>query len=675
MAKEMSGYRESSEISHFTRQDREYYDKLTQLVKLEQELTNKNIRLSEDRKTQLRNEINELKKRLSLETATAKEIEKLKDNAAAKRNKENKKIAENTISIVTTAFARQRQQLESYMSSLNSMRESIAYGISGTNTSLASIVNNINAAVGVSNVVKQESLYKNLQSLIDSGIVYNAEQRAYLTTLAEDLGMAFRADNASLSRLVNLYREDVSSQRMAIEASLKTFLNQNYQTSQYIKQGFENVSNALFEAQALMSTSEAMSFEATIQKWMGSLSSIGMSNETITSLASAINAASSGNVSALSGGISNLLYMGAARSNVDIGDMLSRGLSGASAEALMRGIVDYIASMGASESNVVKSALARSFGINVSDIIAASKLRDATLTEALSTNINDALLNSVWGNYVSVGTMFDYAQANKLFSQATAMTLPAGGSIYALYKTITDAADLVASMTKGITLEAAPLGVGVSKDLGETIQLATDIAALGSSKTLSGISKLAGTIESLIGGGVSFGGGLAGLTYSMLGSSGLGSRSMRESFSSAGSLSSFLQVGETGQSGSAIIGESTDVAAEKVISSAKKETKREVDADRATSNERNINDLYDAVLTIKDSIGKNGDKIRSSVIAHTNTVSPQLNSLSYLSNIDTNVLAILNIMKSLDTQKDSGLIKDMSIRNSYNTIITPEDAL
>ena len=647
MAEEMSGSSRSTNIEHFTRQDKAVskdLDRMLEILKLEQDLVDEKNKLTDKEKEALDKELSDLQKKHGLALSNAKEIEKLKDSYAEKRRKEDKKIAENAASMLTSVFAKQRQQLESYMTSLNTMRESIAYGIRGTNASLSSIVNNINAAVGASNVVKQENLYRNLQSLIESGIVYNAEQRAYLTTLSEDLGMAFRADNASLARLVNLHREDMSSQRMAIEASLKTFLNQNYQTSQYIKQGFESVSNALFEAQALMSTSEAMNFEAVIQKWMGSLSSVGMSTDTITSLASAISAASSGNVAGLSGGIANLLYMGAARSNVDIGEMLSGGLSDTSADALMSGIVSYIASMGSNESNVVKSALAQAFGINVSDIVAATKLRDVTATGSVSTNINE-LLRSVFGNYVSAGTLYDYAQANKLFGQAAAMTLPAGGSIYTIYKAITSAADIAADLTRGIELTASPFGVGFTKDLGETVQLATNMGALALSDAIGGVSTGIGALSSLINGGGNLGGGLAGLTFSMLGAGGLGSKTMQDRFRAAGSLSTFLETGETTKSGSAIIGEDSGTAAEKVISSAKEDVRREVEADKAASGDKSINDLYDAMMTIKDTINTGSTSVSSSVVSHTSTVSPQLNSLSYLSNIDTNVLAILNLLK------------------------------
>lgn len=574
------------------------------------------------------------------------QIQKLaeKEESAYKQHLANiKKFNDNVSKMLGAGIEKTRAQLESYMKSLNSIRETISYGLSGTSTSLDSLVSNINAAIGSSAVVKQENLYRNLQSLINSGIVYNAEQRAYLTTLSEDLGMAFRADNASLARLVNLHREDMSSQRMAIEASLKTFLNQNYQTSQYIKQGFESVSNALFEAQALMSTSEAMNFEATIQKWMGSLSSVGMSTETITSLANAIGAASSGNVAGLSGGISNLLYMGAARSNIDIGEMLSGGLSDTSANALMSGIVNYIASMGSSESNVVKSALARTFGINVSDIVAASKVRDATTTGRLSTDIESSLLNSVY-KHVGLSNMFDNMMANLLYGSAAGMVMPLGGNAYALYRLLTSAGDLAAEASEGITLEASPFGIGVSTDLGKNIQYLTNLGAVASSGLMGLATTVAGALAE---GGFGYS---ASSAFRALGKGGTGSNAMDRAFSSAGGLSSFLSAGTPTKSGSAIYGTSNaEDIAQKVRSSAKKDLQKEVEADRAASGEKSINDLYDAMISIKDTIGSGSASVSSSVITTGSGINTKLESLSILSSIDGSVDAIYKLLKDWQT--------------------------
>ena len=77
--------------------------------------------------------------------------------------------------------------------------------------------------------MRQEKVFEKLGSLVSSGITYNVEQRAFLQTLASDIDMVFNAQDGSLTQLIRLQNQDLSSNRMAIEYSLQKFLNQNYQ--------------------------------------------------------------------------------------------------------------------------------------------------------------------------------------------------------------------------------------------------------------------------------------------------------------------------------------------------------------------------------------------------------------------------------------------------------------
>jgi hypothetical protein len=77
--------------------------------------------------------------------------------------------------------------------------------------------------------------------------------------------MVFNAQDGSLTQLIRLQNRDLSSNRMAIEYSLQRFLNQNYQTSEYIKAAFDSVSDSLLTAQSTMSARQAVDFEGTVQ--------------------------------------------------------------------------------------------------------------------------------------------------------------------------------------------------------------------------------------------------------------------------------------------------------------------------------------------------------------------------------------------------------------------------
>ena len=348
-------------------------------------------------------------------------------------------------------------------------QESMAYNLNGTGVTINKLNESLSKALAGTGIVKQEEVYNHLSELVRNGIIYNVEQRAFLATLSEDLGMMFDATDGSLVRLINLQRKDLTDERMAIQSSLKTFLNQNYETSQYIVQSFQTVSSSLLEAQSFMGAQASMQLEATVQQWLGSLSSVGMSEETISSLARALGELGSGNISALSSSnMQNLLVMGAARSGQSYATLLTDGLTAKTANDLMQGIVSYIASMGSSDSNVVRSEYARIFGLNVSDIRAAMQVGNIGLESPLSTDINSLL--SKTDSYVRTTQQINNLLENFMYQWSTHI---ADDPInYGLYKLGEIAGGIGQMIGKGITLDIGFLGTGTSINLGEVLGLA-----------------------------------------------------------------------------------------------------------------------------------------------------------------------------------------------------------
>lgn len=308
-----------------------------------------------------------------------------------------------------------KDNLDKTMASFLETQEIMAYNLNGTGRNLQDVTRNLNEALAGTGIVRQEKVYNNLSNLIKEGIVFNAEQRAYLQTLSEDLGMKYYNNIGDLTRLINLQRKDLSSNRMAIEYSLKEFLNQNYQTSQYIKEGFEGVSQALIEAQSLMASNTAMELEAVLQQWMGSLSSVGMSSSTIQNLATAIGQLGAGDISGLSSNnMQNLLVMGASVAGKSYADLLTNGLTADTANELMQGIVSYIAGMANNTSNVVKSEYGRIFGLSVSDIVAASQVGNVTENGFINDDISNLLGNM--NNYLYFPTQLENMLSNLMYN-------------------------------------------------------------------------------------------------------------------------------------------------------------------------------------------------------------------------------------------------------------------
>ena len=169
------------------------------------------------------------------------------------------------IQLISAATSTLTGSIDKTLKTYLDAQQSMAAHLSGSSTSLSGVLNQLQSTLSTSNIVKQEEVFKNVGSLLKSGITYNVEQRAFLQTLANDIDMVFNAENGTLTQLIRLQNRDLSSNRMAIEYSLQKFLNQNYETSEYIKQAFTGVSEALLTSQSTMTARDAVDFEGTVQ--------------------------------------------------------------------------------------------------------------------------------------------------------------------------------------------------------------------------------------------------------------------------------------------------------------------------------------------------------------------------------------------------------------------------
>lgn len=411
--------------------------------------------------------------------------QKREDAATAAAITREEKVSAKIQSTVFSVANGLKSALDSILDSYVASQEALNYGFTGTTNNLERITKLFGSALGGQGIVKQAEVYNNLTELVNQGIIYNVEQRAFLKTISDDLGGIFDATDGSLTRLINLQRRDLTSNRMAIRASLKEFLNQNYETSQYIKNGFRDVSSSLLEAQSIMDTNSAVAMEAVVQQWLGALSSVGMSSDTISQLATAIGQLGSGNLNALNGSsMQNLLVMGAARANISYADLLMEGVSADAADALMKGIVSYMTEIGQTAGNVVKSEYARIFGLNVSDLVAASQVGNPTQNGWVSDDISN-LLNGL-DDYVTDGRYLDNKIRNFITNWAMKV---AEGDSYKKYRLRDITADIVSALTNGIELDPEFLGAGVGNfNIREIAQMTPLLSTLGDLLSATGTS-------------------------------------------------------------------------------------------------------------------------------------------------------------------------------------------
>jgi hypothetical protein len=99
-----------------------------------------------------------------------------------------------------------------------------------------------------------------------------------------------------------------------------------YETSEYMREVADSIRGSLEEAMALYTTDSAISFEYQVNKWLGSLYSVGMSNAGVSAIGTAIGQIAAGDISGLGQGAANLVVMGANRAGLSIGDLLTKGL-------------------------------------------------------------------------------------------------------------------------------------------------------------------------------------------------------------------------------------------------------------------------------------------------------------------------------------------------------------
>lgn len=124
----------------------------------------------------------------------------------------------------------------------------------------------IRNVAGVSPLIKQESVVSNLEKLVGQGISFDVEQRAFLETIKDKIATTFNAADGTLLRLVRIQQQDTTAARLGMESALTSFLNNMYETTEYMQSVATSVRNSLQEAEALMGSKSAAAFEYQVQK-------------------------------------------------------------------------------------------------------------------------------------------------------------------------------------------------------------------------------------------------------------------------------------------------------------------------------------------------------------------------------------------------------------------------
>ncbi len=333
---------------------------------------------------------------------------------------------------------------------------------------------------GVSPYIKQEKLVDNIRALVDKGISFDVKQRAFLMTVQEKIANTFNVADGTLLRLIRIQQQDTTAGRLGMESALNSFLNSMYETSEYLENVAGSVRASLEEMQSLMEGTAAVELEYQVQKWMGSLYSVGMSDAAVQDIARAFGQIASGDISGLNGsGTGNLLIMAANEAGMSIADILQEGLQADETNKLMQAMVNYLAEIAetSSDSRVVQQQLANVYGLKASDLRAATNLA-SSLKDVAKADMSyggmmgqlNLMMNTI-GLRTSVSEGMTNMWDNIMYSMAS--TQASDPMLYLLPKM----ANLLKDTTGGIALPFVNV-MGFGVDLNTTVADLMTVASL-----------------------------------------------------------------------------------------------------------------------------------------------------------------------------------------------------
>lgn len=497
------------------------------------------------------------------------------------------------LSALSGALSNFAKQLETKIDDIASKKSAVDTRLQGSAnaTRMGSywdkMTRDITGIAGVSPLIKQSVVADRVSSMVSQGIAFNVEQRAVLDVVKDKIATTFDAANGTLLRLVKIQQQDTTAGRLGMESALTAFLNNMYETTEYMQTLASSVKGSLEEAMSLMSGENAVSFEYQIQKWLGSLSSVGMSDSAVQGLAGILGQVAAGKLDGItSGGQGNLVIMAANQAGLNMSDILNEGLDETTTNTLMNSMVDYLAKIygDAGNSKVIQQQIANVYGLSASDLKAAvnlSKSRAVVARDGLDYSSAMGRLYSMassMGSRTSTGEFLSNMWENINYSMAAGI---ANNPVtYGLYKM----SGLLKDTTGGINF-------GLPLVMGNGMPITFNVA------DLMRTGALAGGVMSSLGAMFSGGGGLSGT--SILNGIGL-SKGTGASVVTRGTGMGLATTGgaTVSESGSMVGNSSSDDITNKTMTdqtdSAKSDTASAVDE----SDETKLKDVDNHVVTI-----------------------------------------------------------------------------
>lgn len=346
------------------------------------------------------------------------------------------------------------------------------------------LTDDVQKQVGASRFVSQKEVLQNVAKLTEQGVAYNIEQRALLASLSDKMVTTFNVLDDTLQRLIRVQQADLTMSQLGSEALLTKFLNSQFEDTSFLNTMYDSVLGALTDSIASMDRDAATSFTYAVEKWLGSLYSVGLSDTAISSIASGINALATGDISTLNGNqpLSVLMNMSATGAGLSYADLLTQGLNASNVNDLMKSMVEYLGTIAdnTTDNQVLRSQWSDVLGITLTDLRAVNNLtrNDISSIYGSQTTYNKSVqetqnqLQTVVGRTstaeriqnMSNNFMFDWGM-NLSQNGAQYLTWYAGQFVDSLLSTFKLDNTIVGKITKLVT--ALPALSSLSETLGD----------------------------------------------------------------------------------------------------------------------------------------------------------------------------------------------------------------
>ena len=434
----------------------------------------------------------------------AKMLEGTAEGEAAKRElaqRESLRKFNQALADAVNSFAEKFGQIQQAGKDYADYVERIEVGLIGSTKNYNNVTNKLDKVFSMNAFFSMKDALDRTTEMIEKGISSNVELRASLDVFSEKIVKTFDAMDETLLRIVRIQGQDSTMARLGMESLLKEYLTSNFENSEYLGSLYDQVSATLLEAESLRTREEAVGLEYAIQKWLGSMSSIGVSDATILALAQGLGYLGSGDVSSLVGNnaLQQLMAISVQRgSEKSYGELLASGsLNAKDVSSILTGFYGLVKEISDSGNMVAMKQYADLFGLSMSDIMSVLKLTDeqvAYISQDMISysnaiqRVNDELsFSNVWARTSKSG-LIQNIKDNAMASLGLTMANSLAMNI--MYDMIDQVADIVDMFTTGIEVDPFGVGGSVKIDAGGLIrgitaattlagQYATHLGALG----------------------------------------------------------------------------------------------------------------------------------------------------------------------------------------------------